>query len=201
MIKKLITLSTTFTALLLTVPVLASAHVVVTPDQAGIGQALTFNVSVPNERQTPVVNLKLDIPKGITEVTPTVKPGWTITTTKDGNDITVITWSDGSIPVEQRDDFSFSAQVPGSPTELDWKAYQTYGDGTIVHWDQKPAGSDDSKGTAGPYSVTQVVDDLSKPATDSDTHATQLSIIALVLSVLAIAIAGYTVLKRRASSS
>ncbi len=67
-------------ALIIAFPIVASAHVIVTPNQAGIGQELVFNVSVPNERQTAVSSVKLDIPKGVTEVTPTIVPGFTITT-------------------------------------------------------------------------------------------------------------------------
>ncbi len=141
-------------------PGTAYAHVIVTPSQARIAQDLVFNVSVPNERQVPVSSIKLLIPSGITDVTPTTKTGWAITTSSDkDSEVTSITWS-GSIPAGQRQDFSFGAQAPGQATELDWKAYQTYADGTVVNWDQKPAGGDDSVGDTGPYSVTSVKDDL-----------------------------------------
>ena len=176
---------------ILAIPAVASAHVIVTPGQVGIGQELTFNVSVPNEQNTPVINLKLDIPNGVTNVVPTEKDGWTIQTATNGStsdpEITAITWTDGAIPVGQREDFSFGAQVPGSATQLDWKAYQTYGDGTVVHWDQTPNGSDDSVGTAGPYSVTHVVNDLTSTAgtsnSSSGTIALVVGLIALILSV------------------
>jgi uncharacterized protein YcnI len=191
--NKRITSSILTSALIaVTLPAAAFAHVVVTPGQAGVGAELTFNVSVPNEQQTPVTNLKLDIPDGVTDVTPTSKDGWTITTTTNGDtkdpEATAIVWSNGTIPVGQRQDFSFSAQVPANATDLDWKAYQTYGDGTVVHWDQKPAGSDDADGNAGPYSVTHVVNDLTPAATTktdstSDTLSLVLSIVAVVLSI------------------
>jgi uncharacterized protein YcnI len=194
--KKIITSIITSLAVVVMVPAAAFAHVVVTPGQAGIGQELTFNVSVPNEQKTPVMNLRLDIPDGVTNVTPTAKDGWTITTDKTSGaqnpEVTSITWANGTIPVGQRADFSFSAQVPASATDLNWKAYQTYGDGTIVHWDQKPAGSDDSTGNAGPYSVTRVVNDLTKtttattPSSNSNGNtALVFSLVALVLSVVA----------------
>jgi uncharacterized protein YcnI len=145
------------------VPAIAYAHVTVTPGQADVAQELVFNVSAPNEKLVPVTSIKLLIPSGVSNVIPTSKDGWTITTTTNGDnanpEITTINWS-GTIPVGQRQDFSFSAQVPGQATELDWKAYQTYADGSVVHWDQKPAGTDDATGDAGPYSVTKVIDDL-----------------------------------------
>ncbi len=179
----------------LIMPSIAFAHVVVTPGQAGVGEELIFNVSVPNEQQTAVTNVRLLIPSGVTNVTPTVKNGWTITTTTNGDakapEVTAISWSDGTVPVGQRDDFSFSAQVPASAGDVDWKAYQTYADGTVVHWDQKPAGSDDSTGNAGPYSVTHVTNDLTAPvaktaSSSSGNTALIISLVAIVLSALAL---------------
>jgi uncharacterized protein YcnI len=189
--SKFITGILTSSTLIVLLPLVAFAHVIVTPNQAGIGQELTFNVSVPNERDTVVTNLKLVIPSGVTDVVPTTKDGWTITTTSNGSSsdpgVTSIVWNDGTIPVGQRQDFSFSAQVPGTTTTLDWKAYQTYGDGTIVHWDQTPTGSDDSVGNAGPYSVTKVINDLTSSTTSGSSPNTTLgivlSIVALVISV------------------
>jgi uncharacterized protein YcnI len=178
--------------LIMAIPGVASAHVIVTPNQADVGQELTFNVSVPNERNTPVVSIELDLPSGVAEVVPTEKDGWTIRTTTDGSisdpELSSITWTAGNIPVGEREDFSFSAQVPGSATTLDWKAYQTYGDGTVVHWDQTPNGkSDDSVGNSGPYSVTHVVNDLSNTATTSTSNgSTSMATLALVIALSAL---------------
>lgn len=188
MTKRIGKLSGLFLALMLLVPAWASAHVVVTPAQAGVAQEVVFNVSVPNERQSAVTNLKLLIPDGVSEVVPSVKSGWTITTSGK-EDVSSITWSGGRIPVGQRDDFSFSAQLPDSTGEVHWKAYQTYADGTVVHWDQAPNGKDDdSTGDAGPYSVTEVADDLkTAPAQGSNnTLPLGIAVAALVLSVAAL---------------
>lgn len=183
------------------IPGIASAHVIVTPGQTGVGEELTFNVSVPNEKEVAVTNLKLDIPEGVTDVTPTSKDGWTITTEKSsGSDaeVTSITWADGTIPVGQRQDFSFSAQAPAKATDLDWKAYQTYADGLVVHWDQKPAGSDDATGDAGPYSVTKVVNDLTDSAstTTSSSKTNLTGPYVLAGLALVVAVAGF-VTKRK----
>ena len=174
-------------------PAVAFAHVIVTPKQAGIGEELTFNVSVPNERETAVTNVKLLIPQGVTDVIPTTTPNWEIMTSKNGDQITSLTWQ-GTIPVGQRMDFSFSAQVPANAGEVDWKAYQTYADGTVVHWDQKPAGSDDATGNAGPYSVTQVINDLSsttksKKSISSTDTAMIISLAALAIAVVSLVLA------------
>lgn len=180
---------------------LASAHVVVTPDKVGIGKETIFSISVPNEQGTPVVSVKLLIPDGVTNVVPTEKSGWTTQITQSSDKdpkISSISWSSGSIPIGQRDDFTFSAQVPGSPTSLNWKAFQTYGDGTTVHWDQVPNGKDDSTVDAGPYSTTLVVDDLSNAAsTNSSSTNNNVAIIALIIGLIALAISVINALYRR----
>jgi uncharacterized protein YcnI len=166
-----------------------SAHVTVKPNQVGVGVFQSFSVGVPVEKDVPTVGVRLVIPEGLEYVTPNVKPGWKITVTKDGTGedakVTEINWTGGSIPAGQRDDFVFSAKAPIAATNVSWKAYQTYRDGTVVSWDQDPTLP--MTETAGPYSTTAVVDDLAadEPKEKNNTSLT-LSIIALVLSVIAI---------------
>lgn len=158
---------------------LASAHVTVKPAEVIPAGYVTFTVSVPNERSLSTTAVRLLVPDGLQYVTPSVKSGWTITTATnnteqvDGhNDVGVkeILWTGGDIPQGQRDDFTFSAKVPAEATELTWKAYQTYADGTIVAWDKsdddqskKADGSPDFS-NSGPFSVTAV-----KEAAEADT--------------------------------
>jgi uncharacterized protein YcnI len=161
----------------------AFAHVVVNPNQVGIGKLQTFTIGVPNEKDTPTVTVRLVLPDGLEEVTPTVKPGWTIALKKDGEAVQEISWTGGSIPSGQRDEFSFSAKVPDKETTLNWKAYQTYQDGSVVSWDQTLNGSDEARGDKGPYSETKVVNDLSN---SSSIHWSDLAAYtALIISVLA----------------
>jgi uncharacterized protein YcnI len=183
------------TLAVLTTTGLASAHVVVTPAQANVGQELVFSVSSPNEQQAALVSLKLEIPKGVTGVVPTAKVGWTISTDGTADDTRSITWSAGELPVGQREDFSFSAQVPATASQVDWKAYQMYADGSVMHWDQKPAGSDDAAGLAGPYSVTKVVNDLGTAPVSSSTQTS--IIVPIIFSVVALAVSTAGVLSRK----
>lgn len=178
-----------------TVP--AFAHVVVKPSSAGVASFQTFSVGVPNEKDSPTTGVKLILPDGLGEVSPNVKPGWTITSKKSGEGdaakVTEIDWTGGSIPPGQRDDFVFSAQVPASETTLIWKAYQTYQNGDVVSWDHTPNGTDDD--TITPYSTTNIINDLGNAQTAAVTqknedHATTiwqaLTSVSLILSVVAI---------------
>ncbi|HVV25709.1 MAG TPA: DUF1775 domain-containing protein [Candidatus Saccharimonadales bacterium] len=190
--KKIIVGLATAAVTVIALPAVAFAHVVVTPNQAGVGASTLFNVSVPNEKQVAVSSLTLDIPKGVQNVQPDALAGWDITTAADSaGNVTAITWT-GTIPVGQREDFKFKAQAPASAANLDWKAYQTYADGTVVSWDQNPAVSGKAvKNNVGPYSITKVVNDLSSGANNSGgsgtsttaTLALALSIAALILSI------------------
>ena len=150
----------------------AMAHVTVKPSEALTASYQTFLVSVPNEKSIPTTSIKVVIPSGVQSVTPTQKAGWQVTTDKTGTGedatVTAITWSGGTINQGTRDEFSFSAKLPDQATELQWKAYQTYSDGTVVSWDK--AGSDDRSHdsedeNSGPLSVTNVVTETGATAT------------------------------------
>lgn len=137
----------------------ASAHVVVSPNEAVTAKYQTFTVSVPNEKEISTTKVQLIVPNEITTITPTVKSGWTITTEKDqSGKLKSITWEGGDIPAEQRDEFTFSAKTPDAAGNVHWKAYQTYADNTVVAWDAEVSNhSHSDKTVAGPYSTTKIV--------------------------------------------
>ncbi len=171
----------------------AWAHVVVSPKSTDVGARTVFTVSVPNERQVAVSSVKLNMPAGLDSVQPNVMVGWDISTAIDTDgSVSSITWT-GKIPVGQRADLVFKAQAPARAGDLQWKAYQTYADGVTVHWDQKPSTDhgDSEDSTAGPYSVTSVVDDINSADTESSDSvkldlALYASILALIVSFVGI---------------
>lgn len=208
--KKIISGVVLFLATLFLVPSVF-AHVSVKPNEVGVGKYQTFTMGVPVEKDIPTTGLRLVIPEGLQHVTPNVKPGWTISMKKSGQGeeemVTEVSWTGGVIPAGQRDDFSFSAQVPGEATTLMWKAYQTYQDGTVVAWDQDPKAEQhkDADGhadfsTMGPYSETKIVNDLVSTQSQSEKKGEGMKMggkseksmdsFALLLSVVALAVAG-----------
>jgi uncharacterized protein YcnI len=194
--------------LFLTSASLTMAHVVVKPNQVNVAAFQTFTVGVPNEKELPTVGLRLMIPDNLKHVSPNVKPGWNVIVKKSGEGedakVTEISWTGGSIPAGQRDDFLFSAQAPADAGAINWKAYQTYQDGTVVAWDQDPnapkpsvAPGEEGESTT-PYSVTKVVNDLASasttpvvlPANQSGQSTSMIfSVAALLLSFAAIGLA------------
>lgn len=181
----------------------ASAHVVVNPKQVLVSERSTYAVSVPNEHDTPVVAVRLIIPEGLTSVRPFAKTGWNVEVVKTGEgeniSATEIKWTSAgtTVPVDLKDDFLFGAKAPENATELQWKAYETYQDGTVVAWDQTPSEDEGNK----PYSVTKVLTQTDTAASvakaetaanDAKTTANRalyVGIAGVVLGVVAIAIA------------
>jgi uncharacterized protein YcnI len=182
----------------------AFAHVIVSPSQVGVAKTQDFTINVPNEKDNPIVAIKLLIPNGVSNIVPNTTPGWTIATQTRGenNIISEIDWTDGSISAGQRQEFVFEAQAPATATTLPWKAYQTYSDGTVVSWDIDPKTlaklSDEQqdalaeKENKGEYSTTTVINDLAIPQNATVTQVQQVeqkATTALVFSIIAIAIA------------
>ncbi len=170
----------------------AFAHVVVSPSEALTGEYETFTTSVPNEKDIPVTGIRLVIPDTIELVTPTVKQGWEIQTKKNGEKVTEISWTGGSIAPELRDEFTFSAHLSSSAGDINWKAYQTYQDGSVVAWDQQPSeeGHHRTEEGKGPYSTTTISEgdeNTSAPQGDSSNAVLYvISIAALGLGVFAV---------------
>lgn len=178
-----------------------SAHVVVKPTKVGVGTFQTFSVGVPVEKNNATVKVRLVLPDGLKHVTPNVKHGWTIETVKAGQGeaavVKEIIWKWGAIPAGQRDDFMFSAQVPAEAGTLQWKAYQTYLDGTVVAWEKSTADQPKDVSGApdfskfGPYSETTIINDLAPVNAESKKNETQfapltVSVLALIISLLAL---------------
>lgn len=153
-------------ALLLIFTASVSAHVAVSPKEVLTAERVTFAVSVPNEHDTPVVAVRLVIPEGLTSVRPFAKAGWNVEVVKTGEgenvSATEIKWTSvgGTVPVDLKDDFLFGAKAPEDTSDLIWRAYETYGDGTVVAWDQEPSGAEGNK----PYSITKVVTETAQQA-------------------------------------
>ncbi|MDN5819215.1 MAG: YcnI family protein [bacterium] len=190
-IQKIVVFGGAATVLAALIGSVAEAHVVVKPSEVPTASYQTFNVSVPNERQDATTKLKLVIPKGVESITPTVKPGWDIAVGKSkdkAESVKSITWKNGSIGEGLRDDFSFSAKTADEPIELQWKAYQTYQDGTTVAWDS--ADSAGHGGETGPFSVTNVVSEpTDQPVADTKSDSSMalyIAIAGLIVSLISI---------------
>lgn len=186
---------------------IASAHVVVYPKETTQGTYEKFTVRVPSEKEIPTVKVEVKFAAdsvAISRFEP--KPGWTYELAKDASGkITGVTWTaagDGLSSTEFGD-FNMQGKVADTATQIIWKAYQTYKDGSVVEW----VGAD---GSDKPASVTTVKAKATGTTTDShgQTKTTEtaagsapssntslyLSIVAVVLGALALIV---SLLKKR----
>jgi uncharacterized protein YcnI len=184
---------------------IASAHVTVVPKTSTPGAWETYTVKVPVEKEMATTKLTLKMPAGVEFEQYQPVPGWNVTLQKDANgkviSITFETTGEGILP-GQFQSFSFVAKNPGQAGKAAWDAYQYYKDGSVVEW----TGDESSK---SPHSITDIVAatannqmpgmNMQQPketkkaaATSSTTNNTVpliLSIVAVLLSVVAIGLA------------
>lgn len=146
------------TAMTLTVASVAWAHTTVSPEQVSAGSAETFAVSTPGEKEIPIVEERVEVPRGF-EVTGVSSPdGWQSSVKGDS-----VVWTGGEIPEGEEQEFTFEAQVPAQAGEYVWKAFDTYEDGSVSEW----TGAPDSD---NPASITEVVAGGQAGAAESGEH-------------------------------
>ncbi|TLS51562.1 YcnI family protein [Paenibacillus antri] len=160
---------------------IASAHVTVWPKEVEPGAYEKFAVRVPSEEEaTPTVKVEVRIPEEATVSRVEPKPGWTYElATDDTGKVTSVTWTaegDGLSPTEFAE-FYMSGRVGEQAESLVWKAYQSYGDGTVVEW----VGAEDAE---KPASVTTV-----RPSGGGESAAAGETGLPLYLSIAALAVA------------
>jgi uncharacterized protein YcnI len=140
-------LAAAFVCLALSLVVL-DAHVIVTPRESTAGAEQIYSVSVPNELTVPSTALELEVPAGMHVIQIATGEGFTFDVKKDGNQIVSITWK-REIKPKERSVFTFTAHNP-QPGALQWKAHQTFADGSMRHWIGE-------RGSKEPASVTTIV--------------------------------------------
>lgn len=140
-------IATTVFCLMLALVVL-DAHVVVTPRESTAGAEQTYTVRVPTEGTVSSMSVELEIPAGMHVMQVASGDGYTFDVKKDGNRIVSITWKKEIKPKEFAL-FTFTAHNP-QPGALQWKAHQTFADGSMRHWIGE-------RGTKEPASVTTIV--------------------------------------------
>lgn len=194
--KKLLSALSLCFAVMLMFASIASAHVVVYPQQTTQGSYEKFAVRVPSEAQnTNTVKVEVRInPADVAVSRIEPKAGWTYALTKDASGaVTSVVWTaqgDGLTPTEFTD-FNMQGKVADKATAITWKAYQTYKDGSVVEWVGAP-------GSDKPASVTTVSakpassadnggHDMGHPATATESKAPLiLSIVAVILGALSL---------------
>jgi len=131
------------------------AHVIVTPRESAPGSEQVYTMRVPTEGSVATTSVELEIPPALHVTQVAQGDDYTFDVRKDGERIVAITWKREIAP-KAFALFTFTAHNPASGS-LQWKAHQTYADGSMRHWIGEP-------GTKEPASVTRIVSKEAAPA-------------------------------------
>ena len=215
----------------LAVPAAAQAHVTVQPTSVPAGAETVLSVRVPNERDdASTVKVDVKLPPGFVSASWEAVPGWSVRAVKqklskpvqtdDGpidEQVGEIVWTAadrkaGIQPGEFRD-FPLSVVIPGKAGQtLTFKALQTYSNGSVVRWIGAP-GADEPAPRVELTSATSAAADpgtrrranpqpAPAAAASSDSGSSDtLSIVALIVGVLGLLVAGIAVAMARGSRS
>jgi len=185
--KKLFTIFPAVLAFMFLWVGVASAHVTVDPNQVPADSWQKFVIKVPNEKDIATTKVEVRVPDGAEVMSIEPVNGWTFNAQKDQNGkMTALIWTaeDKGLLAGQFIEFPIMAKVAKDAKSLQWKAYQTYSDGSVVKW----IGPEDSEHPASVTKIVTATDQQTASATSDQTSQwpLYLSITAVVLSVIAL---------------
>jgi uncharacterized protein YcnI len=196
----------------------AWAHITIDPSSAPKGSDAVLAFTVPNETENAnttqvVVVFPSDHP--IADASVEAVPGWTAnvqharaskpiqTDAGEVNEyVSQITWSGGSIPPGQFQDFNVAVGLPDDADSLTFKALQTYSNGTVVRWIETTApGGEEPEHPAPVLKLTSASTADANPAptqssSSSDDDSNALAIVAIVVGGVALIVGVIALLRR-----
>ncbi len=178
--KKLLTFTFSMMVIFILFSGVASAHITIQPGETSQGKYEVFTVQVPSESdEVPTTKVEVVIPEEVRITRFEPKPGWTYEVRKDDKGkITSVTWTTEGDGLSQIEFIQFNMQgrVDDEATEIVWKTFQTYKDGSVVDW----VGAPDSE---KPASVTVVNPNI---VPTSNNVPLYLSVVALIAGLLSL---------------
>jgi uncharacterized protein YcnI len=205
------------TALALSAPLAAQAHVSANATSTAAGSYTVVTFSVPHGcEESPTQVVTIDLPESVPSVTPTVNPSWSVEMVTEGDRMTQVVYTSltGGLPSDLRDTFALSLRLPegASGDRIEFPVTQTCTEGT-AEWvgEDVPVvvltaatGDDHGHGTEGGYDEAgdahsdEATAGGSEAATGSpaqvDLLARVLGVVGLIVGAVGIALA---VLARR----
>src|SRR5262245_51470713 len=109
------------------------ADVVVSSRESAPGAEQVYTLSAMVEVSTAAVSIELERPADLHVTNVPSGEGFTVDVKKDKDRIVAITWKKDMQPKAPLPKFTFTAHNPQSGT-LQWKAHQTFADGSVRHW-------------------------------------------------------------------
>ena len=168
----------------------ASAHVTIEPPSAPKGTDAVISFVVPNEMEnanTTQVQVVFPTDHLIPDASTQPVAGWTPRSQMAHSDkplqtdhgttndyVQSITWSGGSIPPGQFQEFAIALGLPDDASSLTFKALQTYSNGQIVRWiETRGAGQPEPENPAPVLQLTSANGDTSAATTTTTVRRNQ----------------------------
>lgn len=123
------------TALALSAPLAAHAHVSAAASSTAAGSYTVVTFSVPHGCEgSPTQVVTIDLPDSVPSVTPTVNPLWSVETVSEGEQMTQVVYTSqtGGLPDGLRDTFELSLRLPegAAGDRIEFPVTQTCSEGT-----------------------------------------------------------------------
>jgi uncharacterized protein YcnI len=180
----------------------AQAHIQVSPTRAAPGDAVLFQLLVPNERAASTVEVSMKVPGNVIPFSYEEPAGWKRRITLANNGAPDIVHWRGHVAVDGFARFGFLATTPAKAGPLAWKTIQRYSDGKEVRWIGAP-GSDtpaavtavkagvprqNAGGEGGSASAEAAAIPAAATAATNESAASEDSPLALILGVAGLAL-------------
>ena len=136
-------------ALVLLLPIIAEAHVTVSPRESTVGATEKYVVRVPTEGKVTTKSVELEVPEGVIVEALAVPQGWKQEAKRKDDRIVAITWQ-MDVPPGEFVEFAFIARNPREGERIVWTLRQKFADGMVSDWTK------DSKGAIRPTAVTKL---------------------------------------------
>jgi uncharacterized protein YcnI len=123
----------------LALPLVAQAHVSITPRQSTNGATEKYTVRIPTEGKVATVAAEMDVPEGVIVETLQAPAGWKHEVKRADDRIVSIVWTADVKPGEFIE-VAFVARNPRSGQRIVWTLRQRFADGTMTDWTNGPNG-------------------------------------------------------------
>lgn len=124
-------------ALLAMLPVMAQAHVTVSPSESTPGKTETYTFNVPTEGKSATTTVELEVPHEMTVIS-VGGPEGAYTLARSADRIVGVTWR-VNIPPGAGEQLVLVARNPAQPSfGVQWKVHQRFADGTSADWVDPP---------------------------------------------------------------
>ena len=121
----------------------AFAHVTVFPQQAPAGASQVYKVRVHNDAKSPTAAIELQVPAGVIVESVAAMATGKSTTKKTGDRVTGITW-EIEVPAGKYVELAFTAKNPATGNSLNWNLKETFKNGTMIEYTDKPGAKEKS---------------------------------------------------------